>query len=100
MDLACPKVARIVPLWDYLFLRAEGEASDSKTQRGQEPPLLQRIMEEYLALSRRFRSLVTAHLETVEGSSEAKEVLAGKPAPASVKRRRLKRAREIGESRG
>uniref|UniRef100_A0A5K3EZR3 C2H2-type domain-containing protein n=1 Tax=Mesocestoides corti TaxID=53468 RepID=A0A5K3EZR3_MESCO len=110
IDLAGPKVANVLPLWDYLFLRSEDPSPGFAARTPVRPPKLSRLVFEYLTLVSTFREFIEKQLELVDKEpcdadlkqeQEAEEILAGQPAPASVKRRRylqrLRRQKELAE---
>lgn len=92
--MAAPRVAQVMPLYDYLFLRTEQQQGRNEPHSSTSnsplppPPFLGDLVAEYLKLVSRFRDLVSQNLEKVE-NGDADAVLSGRPAPASVKRRRL-----------
>ncbi|KAL5963447.1 Biotin--protein ligase, partial [Taenia solium] len=108
-DIAAPKVAKAVPLWNYLLLRTEATISSSPSENPSRappsPPDIPSILKEYLAFVDRFREFFNKHVEaagsvcvdlkTVPEEADMDEeeavIMCGGPAPASVKRRRYLR---------
>ncbi|KAL7053409.1 hypothetical protein AAHC03_027159 [Spirometra sp. Aus1] len=102
IEFAAPRVAKAMSLWDYMLIR---------TEDGDPPlPSVPKILVEFMSLVERVRSFLADQLEpirttkrsptpsspTEEGTDTASgdgELLSGKPAPASVKRRRQEQQR-------
>ncbi|VDM19806.1 unnamed protein product [Hydatigera taeniaeformis] len=118
-DIAAPKVAKVMSLWDYLFLRTEATTSSSLPEGPSRAlpslPKVSSLLMEYLGFVYRFRDFFSKHVEVasvncddLEGVAEETEIdaeeaaiMCGGPAPASVKRRRylrMKKRRKLEET--
>ncbi|BHF80457.1 hypothetical protein SprV_0702358500 [Sparganum proliferum] len=104
IEFAAPRVAKAMSLWDYMLIR---------TEDGDPPlPSVPKILVEFMSLVERVRSFLADQLEPIrttkrsptpssptivaeEGTDASgdEELLSGRPAPASVKRRRQEQQR-------
>ncbi|VDL91057.1 unnamed protein product [Schistocephalus solidus] len=106
IEFAAPRVAKVMSLWDYMLIR---------TEDGDPPlPYVPKLLIEFMSLVERVRSFLADQLEPCRSTKRSstpsspavvtergkdtpiddhEEFLSGRPAPASVKRRRQEQRR-------